>query len=214
VKTCTRCREVKALGEFFANKRSKDGKQSHCKACHKVHQANWRANNRDHIAEYNSSYEQSAKYDPLRREMRAAAKAKWHVENRESKAAYDARYRAENEQRISERKAKWRAENLEYRATYEAEWRKKNPDKVAANGSRRRARNANAECEPYSRSEIFARYGGACAYCDAPAQHLDHVHPISKGGADAPHNLVPACAPCNLSKGAKTLAEWSLTFGA
>jgi 5-methylcytosine-specific restriction endonuclease McrA len=52
-----------------------------------------------------------------------------------------------------------------------------------------------------------------CAYCDAFATHLDHVQPIAKGGADVEANIVPACAPCNLSKGAKTLAEWSETFG-
>lgn len=66
----------------------------------------------------------------------------------------------------------------------------------------------------YSRSEIFAAYGGTCAYCDAPAEHLDHVVALSRGGADAAHNLLPACAPCNLSKGARSLAEWAATFGA
>jgi 5-methylcytosine-specific restriction endonuclease McrA len=44
------------------------------------------------------------------------------------------------------------------------------------------------------------------------ATHLDHVHPLSRGGADAEHNIVPACARCNLSKGAKTLAEWAQSF--
>ncbi|MGW3674658.1 HNH endonuclease [Streptomyces sp. NPDC005166] len=83
---------------------------------------------------------------------------------------------------------------------------------VAANSARRRAREANAPHEPYSRSAIFATYGGTCAYCGAPAEHLDHVVPISKGGADAAHNLLPACAPCNLSKGAKSLAEWALSW--
>ena len=50
-----------------------------------------------------------------------------------------------------------------------------------------------------------------CAYCgesgseshgpDGKLWHLDHVHPLSKGGADATHNIVKACAYCNLSKG-------------
>jgi 5-methylcytosine-specific restriction endonuclease McrA len=40
------------------------------------------------------------------------------------------------------------------------------------------------------------------------AQHLDHVHPLSRGGEDVESNIIPACAECNLSKGAKTLAEW------
>jgi 5-methylcytosine-specific restriction endonuclease McrA len=65
---------------------------------------------------------------------------------------------------------------------------------------------------PYTRAEVFARWDGQCAYCDAPAEHLDHVQPLSRGGADAAHNLLPACAPCNLSKGAKSLAEWAATF--
>jgi 5-methylcytosine-specific restriction endonuclease McrA len=53
------------------------------------------------------------------------------------------------------------------------------------------------------------RWSWRCCYCPALASHLDHVVPIAKGGADVEHNIVPACAACNLSKGAKTLAEWA-----
>ena len=91
-------------------------------------------------------------------------------------------------------------------------WRAKNPDRARAVKYRRRARLAGAPHEPYDRAEIFARYSWRCAYCDAPAEHLDHVQPLSRGGADAPRNLLPACASCNLSKSAKTLAEWASTF--
>lgn len=77
----------------------------------------------------------------------------------------------------------------------------------------RRAKEYGVAHEPYSRTTVLARWGYACCYCGALAKHLDHVHPLSKGGADAEHNIVPACATCNLSKGAKTLAEWALTFG-
>jgi 5-methylcytosine-specific restriction endonuclease McrA len=61
---------------------------------------------------------------------------------------------------------------------------------------------------PYRRSEVFARWGHTCCYCDAPAEHLDHVTPLSRGGRDVLSNVVPACAPCNLGKAALTLAEW------
>ena len=64
---------------------------------------------------------------------------------------------------------------------------------------------------PYSRSDVFTRWGGHCCYCDAPAEHLDHVTPLSRGGRDVLSNVVPACADCNLSKGALTLAEWLVT---
>lgn len=79
----------------------------------------------------------------------------------------------------------------------------------------RRARLVNAEHADYKRSEIMTRWSGLCCYCDSLATDIDHVNPISRGGADAPHNLVPACAGCNRGVGgkhAKTLAEWAATF--
>ncbi len=60
------------------------------------------------------------------------------------------------------------------------------------------------------RREVLARDGERCAYCgstDGPF-HLDHVVPVSRGGHSRPDNLVVACVPCNLSKGAKTPTEW------
>lgn len=87
------------------------------------------------------------------------------------------------------------------------------PDKRHTLSQKRRAKAYGAEHAPYSRTEVFRRWNYACCYCNARAEHLDHVVPLSKGGADAEHNMVPACAACNLSKGAKTLAEWALTFG-
>jgi 5-methylcytosine-specific restriction endonuclease McrA len=61
-----------------------------------------------------------------------------------------------------------------------------------------------------------------CFYCDAaPAVHIDHFIPIARWNevqltaqqrADGPNhisNLVGACAPCNLSKGARLPdVEW------
>lgn len=77
---------------------------------------------------------------------------------------------------------------------------------------RRRAEDYGVEHKPYSRLEILIRWKNRCAYCGALAEHLDHVVPLSKGGTDTEDNMVPACAGCNLSKGAKTLAEWAETF--
>lgn len=93
-------------------------------------------------------------------------------------------------------------------------YRRLPPDKRHTLTHRRRAESYGVAHEPYSRSAIFARWGHACCYCGSHATHLDHVTPLSKGGADREANIVPACAACNLSKGAKTLAEWSQTFSA
>lgn len=48
----------------------------------------------------------------------------------------------------------------------------------------------------------------ACVYCGAPYEHADHVIPRASGGPDTAHNLVPACAPCNLSKSDRPVLDW------
>lgn len=87
------------------------------------------------------------------------------------------------------------------------------PDERHRLTHKRRAESYGVAHEAYSRTAILERWGHACAYCGKHATHLDHVEPLSKGGADVESNIVPACASCNLSKGAKTLAEWSESFG-
>lgn len=51
-----------------------------------------------------------------------------------------------------------------------------------------------------------------CYYCknivEVENVHLDHKHPVVRGGGNKRDNLVLACAPCNLSKGRKTEVEY------
>lgn len=92
-------------------------------------------------------------------------------------------------------------------------YRRLPPDKRHTLTHKRRAESYGVAHVAYSRTAILARWRHACAYCGAYATHLDHVEPLVKGGTDTEANIVPACAHCNLSKGSKTLAEWSETFG-
>ena len=47
-----------------------------------------------------------------------------------------------------------------------------------------------------------------CAYCDKPADTLDHVIPVADGGKSEPGNLVPACGSCNSKKKASNPMPW------
>lgn len=60
------------------------------------------------------------------------------------------------------------------------------------------------------RAKVFERDNYTCRYCGSQSQPFDcdHVNPVSKGGLSVIDNLVTACAPCNRSKGAKTIKEW------
>ena len=65
---------------------------------------------------------------------------------------------------------------------------------------------------PLSRRAIFARDGGRCVYCSAPATSIDHVIPRSRGGGHNGENVVSACHKCNHAKADKQLKElgWRL----
>lgn len=76
----------------------------------------------------------------------------------------------------------------------------------------RRARKVDALCEHGERcvttKVIKAIRDGDCYYCGAPAQHADHFEPLARGGLHCVDNLVPACSPCNLSKGDRDPWSW------
>jgi 5-methylcytosine-specific restriction endonuclease McrA len=65
---------------------------------------------------------------------------------------------------------------------------------------------------PLTRRAVFARDGGRCQYCSAPATSLDHVVPRSRGGAHTWENVVSACGRCNHVKADRGVAElgWRL----
>ena len=65
---------------------------------------------------------------------------------------------------------------------------------------------------PLTRKAVFARDGGRCVYCDAPATSLDHVIPKSRGGPHTWDNVVSACGRCNHEKADRHIAElgWRL----
>jgi hypothetical protein len=59
---------------------------------------------------------------------------------------------------------------------------------------------------PSMRADILRRDGYRCIKCGATAQqgaelHIDHIRPVSMGGATTPENLQTLCAPCNTGKG-------------
>lgn len=62
------------------------------------------------------------------------------------------------------------------------------------------------------RFKVFARDGFSCRYCgarrdDGAELHVDHVKPVSAGGTNDVANLVTACLPCNIGKGAVEIPE-------
>ncbi|MDQ7080199.1 MAG: HNH endonuclease [Paracoccaceae bacterium] len=60
----------------------------------------------------------------------------------------------------------------------------------------------------FTRFNLFLRDEFSCQYCGARGDlTFDHVVPRSRGGRTTWENVVAACGPCNLRKGARTLAQ-------
>lgn len=61
------------------------------------------------------------------------------------------------------------------------------------------------------RFEVFKRDSFKCQYCGAAPPrvilHVDHINPVKDGGKNDIDNLVTACEPCNLGKGARQLSD-------
>ena len=80
-------------------------------------------------------------------------------------------------------------------------WREKSEADVAS----ARSKQASAKRRLASQLNTFNR----CPYCETKLSfdqsHVDHIHPVSKGGLSEDDNLVLVCASCNTSKGKKTL---------
>jgi hypothetical protein len=59
---------------------------------------------------------------------------------------------------------------------------------------------------------VAERAGHRCEYCHAPEAifnlpfEVEHVLPVSRGGADGEDNMALACRPCNLFKSDRTTA--------
>lgn len=66
------------------------------------------------------------------------------------------------------------------------------------------------------RFDIFKRDGFKCMYCGAHPPsvllHVDHIKPVADGGGNEVDNLVTACEPCNLGKGARLLSSVPATL--
>jgi 5-methylcytosine-specific restriction endonuclease McrA len=150
----------------------------------------WKANNQQHIKDYND-----ARYRANKEEMQTKSR-EWQREHKEVGKA-------------------WRFANLEDFQEYQRNYRQINRDKVNAWRLNYIAKKEGADGE-YTATDVAVIYeaqGGMCYYCNDPLgknYHVDHKQPISRGGSNWPENLACTCQHCNLSKSAKTEAEFIL----
>lgn len=97
----------------------------------------------------------------------------------------------------------WKRANRESWRESRRQAKKNNPIANRASNRRRKAIKLGAPTFPFTIDQLLARlayFGNRCWMCGAEANSLDHVKPLSKGGAHMLCNLRPACVPCNSRK--------------
>lgn len=157
----------------------------------------WQAKNPGKVLEIVRRW-QEANPDKVRR-----AQAKWQEKHPECARRNAQNYRAQNPEKTKEATRRWRASNYAQWSASNRLWKEKNPDKVKATTHNRRRAPGRL-----SAVDIAAIMTEPCAYCGAPAEHLEHCTPVSRGGWNVVENCVAACARCNQAKCKKTVLEF------
>lgn len=89
---------------------------------------------------------------------------------------------------------------------YNRHYRQSNSAALSVYAKTRRKRAAAALKINYTLEQFAQRmsmWGSKCWMCGGQFECLDHVKPLSRGGADCLANYRPACRSCNCSKGAR-----------
>lgn len=214
-RTCSKCREEKAICEFGRDRTQSGGFSYSCKACVKAYrEANrhlasarmrrWRAANPERVKE---ARRQSYAADPDRHR---AYVRKYRLRYPELTLENDRNYKAANKDNVRATNKRSRALRMDrYKQKYR-EWSVNNRAKIAHYAAARRARK-QALTVPGSEQAIEKIYWEAkseqiasCYWCQRvvePAErHVDHIVPLVEGGLHHEANLCIACKQCNVRK--------------
>ena len=116
-------------------------------------------------------------------------------------------YAGHKDRELAQGKA-WREQNADHHVALLRKWKQNNRHVHRSHASARRARKADNGVFTVSSRDNRRLTTEPCYHCGAPAEHIDHIVPIARGGNHGIGNLAPMCAACNLSKGSKTYAEF------
>jgi 5-methylcytosine-specific restriction endonuclease McrA len=190
IASCSLCGDLLPISCFYADRRTAIGRRLDCKKCC-VERDQRRKSDPDVHARY---LEYQAAYRKAHREKARATSAAWRTANPEWHQTNQERWRAipANRQSMRERARAFRLADPVRRAEY---------------GRRRHALKLSCSAGVITSDQLMAKlayWGFRCWMCgSADKLEIDHVKPLSRGGAHVLCNLRPACAPCNNKKRAK-----------
>ena len=141
--------------------------------------------------------------------VRAYVKAKYQA-NKENEKEKSSEWQKNNSEKANARKNDWAKTNPDKRKKSVRKWREANPGKIRAFSQRRRALKCGATVGKFLPIEIFERDAWKCQLChrkvNKKLKHpnpfspsLDHIIPLSRGGAHSRANTQLAHLCCNVA---------------
>lgn len=183
MKTCSKCQVSKPLADFGRHSQTRDGLKSRCRTCNAAEARDYAAVNAEQV--------------------RAARAAAYVASAAKIKARTSAYFQANKAKALAARKR----------------YRDSNPDVARRANRKRRALKIGSDgvLSLGIERRLLGLQRHRCVNCAADLRqvgyHLDHILPLSKGGANQDSNTQLLCPTCNLSKHAKDPIEWAQANG-
>ena len=174
MKHCNKCNTDKDIIYFWIETRSKDGRRSTCKICHKKVQDEWELKNKDKRQKQAIIWEQENK-DKRQKQWKEYKQKHLHISRARDKYKYD------NDEDFRKRKIN----------------QVKNRDIIKNNTS-------NWTITKDSLNKLLLLQDVKCNHCNCclitNKKHLDHIRPISKLWKHILSNVQYLCSKCNNTK--------------
>lgn len=226
-KRCSRCQRVLPASEFGRHKATPTGLRAYCKACHSLTERARRDVHADALREADRCRRAANLEARLEQERRAHSR-------RRARPDYLAEVRLRETARLmAEHQVKPPAECRVCGNIFKAPFGRQSGirtcsdecrralrrSRVAKKHSKRRAQKKGAPAGGVDPYLVFERDGWRYHMCrkitskkkrgstHPMAPELDHILPLSKGGAHAYDNVACACRACNMRKGTKPLGQ-------
>lgn len=205
-KWCGKCQCWKPFSDFNKDKFKSDGLTSNCKEHYNDISRQWRKDNPERERENHLRY---IKANP-NKAKEAAQRWRSKESNREKSRLYARQWTKNNPGYQSD----WYERNKNERRKSIRRWRENNPDKITIYKHRYRAKKQDNGHEPYDPKYIYDRDNWICRICNKPvdkelkypnrmSKSIDHIIPVSLGGADTEANVQLAHLTCNQRKNNK-----------